>query len=155
MIELYEVFQRFCYAYTFHEKTGGDFLQPSKDLPNFLFFWYQRDLTLSCFSLSTVPSASPSDVRLHMGNETTLNVYWNNVTMIHQNGIILGYRLRLQREDGNSVARNITVGPDAYAYVFSDLLIFQNYSIQLTAFTVKGNGPWSEKKYQVTDESGE
>lgn len=75
--------------------------------------------------------------------------------LIHQNGIIRGYRLYLEREDGNSVVWNITVGPDVRVYVFTDLLIFQNYSIEILAFTIKGDGPLSEKVYQTTDESGE
>lgn len=90
-----------------------------------------------------------------MANETALHLYWNDVSLIHQNGRILGYRLHLQREDDNSVVWNITVKSDVHMYVFSDLLIFHNYSIQLMAFTVKGDGPWSEKVYQTTDESGE
>ena len=105
--------------------------------------------------LSPVPSASPSDVQLLMANETTLYVFWNNVPFIHQNGIILGYRLRLQREDGNSVAWNITLGAHVHEYILSGLMIFQNYSTQIMAFTVKGDGPFSEKVYQMTDESGE
>ena len=74
---------------------------------------------------------------------------------IHQNGIILGYRLRFQQEDGGPLLWNITLAPDVHMYIFSDLWIFQNYSIQLLAFTVKGDGPWNEKVYQMTDESGE
>ena len=73
--------------------------------------------------------------------------------LIHQNGAILGYRLRLEREDGNSTVWNITVGPDVHEYIFSDLSIFQNYSIQLMGYTIKGDGPWGEKVYQMTDES--
>ena len=66
----------------------------------------------------------------------------------------MGYRLRIQPEDGNSTIWNITIGPDFRMYVFSELSNFQNYSIQVMAFTIKGDGPWSEKVYQMTDESG-
>ena len=105
--------------------------------------------------LCTAPSAPPSDVQLHMANESALYVYWNDVPLTHQDGVILGYRLRLQKEDGGPVVWNITVGPDVPGYVFSDLSIFQNYSVQILAFTIKGDGPMSEKVYQMTDESGE
>jgi len=105
--------------------------------------------------LSTAPSAPPSDLQLHMANASALNVYWNDVPLIHQDGVILGYRLLLQREDGGSVVRNITLGPDVHGYIVSDLLIFQNYSVQILAFTMKGDGPLSEKVYRMTDESGE
>lgn len=89
-----------------------------------------------------------------MANETALDVHWNDVPLIHQNGVILGYRLLLQQEDGGPVVWNITVGPDVRWYMFTDLLIFQNYSIQILAFTIKGDGPLSDKVYQMTDESG-
>ena len=105
--------------------------------------------------LSKAPSAPPSDVQLHMANDSALNLHWNDVPLIHQDGVILGYRLRLQQEDGGQVLWNVTVGPDVHGYIFSDLLIFQNYSIQMLAFTIKGDGPLSEKIYQMTDESGE
>lgn len=75
--------------------------------------------------------------------------------LIHRDGVILGYRLLLKREDDGPVVWNITVRPDVHGYIFSGLLIFQNYSIQILAFTIKGDGPLSEKVYQMTDESGE
>lgn len=89
-----------------------------------------------------------------MANETALDVHWNDVPLIHQNGVILGYRLLLQQEDGGPVVWNVTVGPDIRWYMFTDLLIFQSYSIQILAFTIKGDGPSSDKVYQMTDESG-
>ncbi|XP_078350694.1 protein sidekick-1-like [Oculina patagonica] len=100
-----------------------------------------------------VPSEPPSDIQLDMVNETTLNASWNEVDLIHQNGVILGYRLRFQQEDGGPVLWSKTLAPNVSMYIIPDLLIFQNYSIQLMAFTIKGDGPWSEKVYQMTDES--
>ncbi|XP_078352309.1 uncharacterized protein LOC144637005 [Oculina patagonica] len=99
------------------------------------------------------PSKPPSGIELDMVNETTLNASWNEVDLIHQNGVILGYRLRFQQEDGGPVLWSKSLAPNVSMYVFPDLLIFQNYSIQLMAFTIKGDGPWSEKVYQMTDES--
>ena len=90
-----------------------------------------------------------------MANKSALNVYWNDVPLIHQDGVILGYRLQLQKDEGGPVVWNITVGADVHGYIVSDLLIFQNYSVQILAFTIKGDGPLSEKVYQMTDESGE
>ena len=89
-----------------------------------------------------------------MANESALNVYWNDVPLIHQDGVILGYRLQLQKEEGGPVLWT-DVGADVHGYIVSDLLIFQNYSVQILAFTIKGDGPLSEKVYQMTDESGE
>lgn len=89
-----------------------------------------------------------------MTNESALNANWHDVPLIHQNGVILGYRLLLQREDGGPVVWNVTVGPDLRWYVFTNLNSFQTYSTQILAFTIKGEGPLSSNVSQRTDGSG-
>jgi len=89
-----------------------------------------------------------------MANESALNANWIDVPLIHQNGVILGYRLLLQQEDNGPVVWNVTVGPDVRWYMFTNLKIFQTYSTQILAFTIKGEGPLSAKVYQKTDGSG-
>lgn len=89
-----------------------------------------------------------------MANESALNAYWSYVPLIYQNGVILGYRLLLQQEDGGPVVWNVTVGPDVHSYMFTNLEIFQTYSTQILAFTIKGEGPLSAKVYHKTDGSG-
>jgi len=89
-----------------------------------------------------------------MVNESALNANWNNVPLIHRNGVILGYRLLLQQEDGGSVVWNVTVGSDVRWHMFTNLEIFQTYSTQILAFTIKGEGPLSAKEDQRTDGSG-
>lgn len=90
-----------------------------------------------------------------MANESALHVSWNDVPLIHQDGVILGYRLQIQKENGGPLVWNLTVGADVHGCIVSDLLIFQNYSVQILAFTNNGDGPLSEKVYQMTEESGE
>lgn len=127
------------------------------DLFYFLMFSIERRsklLTIVTLFLFTAPSAPPYDVQLHVVNKTTLIAHWNDVPLIHQNGVILGYRFLFQREDGSPVERNVTVSPDVHEYRFPGLLIFQNYSIQVLAFAIKGDGPFNDKVYQMTNESG-
>lgn len=88
-----------------------------------------------------------------MVNATTLNAIWQDVRFIHQNGIILGYRVRFHHADGGLLLWNMTVRPDVHDFLFSSLSIFQNYSVQMQAYARKGDGPWSNKVYQLTDES--
>ena len=104
--------------------------------------------------LSTVPSAPPSHVHLQMVNDSALKAYWRDVPLIDQNGVILGYRLLLQQEDGGPVVWNVTVEPDVRWYMFTNLEIFQTYSTQILAFTIKGEGPLSANVSQKTDGSG-
>ena len=103
--------------------------------------------------ISTVPSEAPYKIQLHTVNTTTLNATWRDVRLIHQNGVILGYRVRFQHADDGPLLWNMTTGPDVHDFLFTDLLIFQNYSVQMQAFAGKGDGPWSNKVYQLTDES--
>ena len=103
--------------------------------------------------ISTAPSEAPYNIQLHMVNATTLNATWQDVRFIHQNGIILGYRVRFHHADGGLLLWNMTVRPDVHDFLFSSLSIFQNYSVQMQAYARKGDGPWSNKVYQLTDES--
>lgn len=89
-----------------------------------------------------------------MTNESALNANWHDVPLIHRNGVILGYRLLLQREDGGPVVWNVTVGPDVRWYMFTNLNSFQIYSTQILAFTIKGEGPLSAEVSRRTDGSG-
>ena len=89
-----------------------------------------------------------------MTNESALNANWHDVPFIHQNGVILGYRLLLQQDDGGPVVWNVTVGRHVRWYLFTNLETFQTYSTQILAFTIKGDGPMSGKVYQKTDGSG-
>ena len=103
--------------------------------------------------ISTAPSEAPYNIKLHTVDATSLKASWQDVRLIHQNGIILGYRVRFHHADGGLLLWNMTVGPDVHDFPFSNLSIFQNYSVQMRAYTSKGDGPWSNKVYQLTDES--
>ena len=83
--------------------------------------------------LSAAPLAPPSNIRLDMLNSTALHASWEAVPFIHQNGIILGYRIQLEQEEGGPMVLNATIGSDVYSFNFTDLLVFQNYSLQVIA----------------------
>ena len=83
-----------------------------------------------CF-LSSAPSAPPAVITLDMHNSSTLLATWQDVPLIHQNGIILGYQIQLQQEEGGPIVWNVTLGSNHTSFHFTDLSIFQNYSLQV------------------------
>ena len=65
---------------------------------------------------------------------------WKPVPVHCRNGIIRGYRVRYQRMDGAFQVRIENTTADVlYAFLY-DMDIYANYSIEITAFTRKGEG---------------
>ena len=81
--------------------------------------------------LSPAPSAPPAVITLDMHNSSALLATWQDVPLIHQNGIILGYQIQLQQEEGGPIVWNVTLGSNDTSFHFTDLSIFQNYSLQV------------------------
>ena len=65
---------------------------------------------------------------------------WQPVPAHCRNGVILGYKVRYQRLDGAYPARIENTTADVlYAFLY-DMDIYANYSIEISAFTKKGEG---------------
>ena len=65
---------------------------------------------------------------------------WQPVPTYCRNGVILGYRVKYRRLDGASPARIENTTADVlYAFLY-DMDIYANYSIEISAFTRKGEG---------------
>ena len=110
--------------------------------------------TLSSF-ISSEPHASPLNVRLNDTTSTSILVEWNEVPAADQNGIILSYTVMYQAIGGESLdapAYNKTVDSSLRRANLTDLIKNQNYSISVLATTSKGNGPYSDPKYFITNQ---
>lgn len=87
-------------------------------------------------------------------NTTALTVSWLPIIEEDRNGIILGYKVSLSNITGEFL-RNVSVhGSAELSITLAGLEIWSNYSVQVSAFTVKGNGPWSASLRGLTDEEG-
>ena len=78
-----------------------------------------------------VPSDSPANIHLMMVNSSSLEASWEQVRLLHRNGIILGYRVQLQQADSAQVVENTTFDSNVTLFHFAGLLIFQEYSVQV------------------------
>ena len=102
----------------------------------------------------TVPRAPPSDVTGTNTSSTSLRVNWGEVPFSDQLGIIRGYRVLLWRTNqSEQILQNVTVASRNVS--FMELEKYTNYSIRVSAFTVKGEGNKSEPIEVITDEDGE
>lgn len=80
---------------------------------------------------------------------------WGEVPFPDQLGIIRGYRVLTWRTNQSAdVLRNVTLLAPSRAIDFSGLEKYTNYTIQVLAFTVKGEGNKSEPIVVITDEDG-
>ena len=89
-------------------------------------------------------------------SSTSLQVNWGEVPFPDQLGIIRGYRVLIWTTNQSSdILRNVTVLVPSQATSFSGLEMYTNYTIQVSALTVKGAGNKSEPIVVITDEDGE
>ena len=80
-----------------------------------------------------------------------MNVTWGPVPDGFVHGILRGYRIYFKkaREMGRtatSATRVIAVGPNEYQATITLLNNFAMYTLEITAFTIKGEGPRTEIK---------
>lgn len=109
--------------------------------------WVYLDLSL--FLNQIAPSAPPRNVYITVINDTSLEISWSPPLKGDQNGDITFYRIRYNISTTNSIVESISTN-----HILSGLSAFTVYGIEVRANTIIGAGPWSEIKYNRTDEAG-
>jgi len=89
-----------------------------------------------------VPSAAPQNVRGHNTSSTSILVTWDEVPANEQRGNIRYYTV-LYKETEGGVEKSIQVDSPAVSVELTSLERYAKYSIQVSAATVKGEGPAS------------
>jgi len=93
-----------------------------------------------------VPSAPPSDIIVEdMFDTKRIKLKWSPVPVDHQNGIILGYKIKYKMasqsvDDDISLTHPVKLPPNTMEYILSNLVSSATYDIQLLAYTSMGNG---------------
>jgi len=103
--------------------------------------------------LTLVPDEPPVNIRARGIEPTVITIYWSPVPYETINGIGIGYQLALFNISAYNI-RNYTLEASVLSLEITDLDIWTNYSIKMSAFTVVGEGPWSESILEDTDEEG-
>ena len=110
-------------------------------MPHFVYF-------------TLVPDDPPQNIRVIGIEPTVLKAFWLPVSNETINGIGLGYKLSLFTTAGTKI-RNYTLNASVLSLEITGLDIWTNYSIRMAAFTIIGDGPWSDLILEDTDEDGQ
>ena len=87
----------------------------------------------------------------HNTSSTSILVQWGDVPAADQNGIILSYTVAYIALPGGSLEINVVTSPSNGA-TLTGLNEYTNYSITVSAATVKGKGNFSVPIIVITDE---
>lgn len=94
-------------------------------------------------SLEPEPSASPH-VMVTFVNETFAIVSWKPLDCCKQNGVITGYRLRVEVEECSGQSFQIGLnGQNVTSYILDTLTPHTQYTAQVAAVNAAGLGPFS------------
>ena len=100
----------------------------------------------------TEPTDSPKNVRGHNTSSTSIFVQWNEIPSAgDRNGIILSYTVEYTAPPSESPQTKVVNAPTTQANL-TGLNEDTEYRIFVSASTIKGSGPKSEKVDIFTDE---
>lgn len=100
----------------------------------------------------TEPTDSPKNVRGHNTSSTSIFVQWNEIPLAgDRNGIILSYTVEYTALPSESPQTKVVNAPTTQANL-TGLNEYTEYRISVSASTIKGSGPKSEKVDIFTDE---
>jgi hypothetical protein len=103
--------------------------------------WYNTD---SC--LHAVPEKSPANATASGVSPTSLFINWNPVPFDYRHGFILGYAIfyrpisEADEPVPYSTPKRIDVGPRVLELIIDGLTSYTEYTIEVVAQTVKGDG---------------
>lgn len=103
-------------------------------------------------NLSLVPGAPPQHVYGYNISKHDIRVLWEDVPFRDVNGILLGYMVFFN--ESSDEVFNETVPFPRKNVTLSFLRPYTFYTIQVLAFTIKGNGPKSPPITVRTEEEG-
>ena len=110
------------------------------------------------FLLHLEPSKPPLDVDVLNKTSTTVQVQWSPIPQNLVHGILRGYHIHLKNVNPagfGDVSPNIqSVGESNTSFLIQGLLKFTAYTIQVSGYTVKGDGPLSNAEIVRTEEDG-
>lgn len=108
--------------------------------------------------LHLAPSKPPSTVYTFNRTSTTILVKWSPIPQNSTHGILLGYHIHFKTMNpvgfSNVVPDIQSARASSTSSLIQRLLKFTEYTIQVSGYTVKGDGPLSNAVVVRTDEDG-
>ena len=101
--------------------------------------------------MSTAPASSPLNVMTESRSSTSIDVSWEEVDPIDQNGIIITYEVCYEPlETFDDVIMKETMNTTNISYELYGLEEFVVYNISVRAYTIEGPGPYSDAVLEMT-----
>ncbi|GAB1601234.1 neogenin isoform X9 [Argonauta hians] len=96
-----------------------------------------------------VPSDSPTNFTLEATSSTSIIVRWEPPPRDHQNGPIVGYKIRFKKK-GSRRGKTITTASNVKFQPLTDLEKGSEYSVRIAALSTLGTGPFTEWVFTKT-----
>ena len=109
------------------------------------------------FPIYPAPSGYPQNLAAITVNSTAIEVSWLPVLPEEQNGIITMYVINVFANTTFAFSMSndsITLNDAVLIHLFTDLEEFVEYTFEISAFTVVGEGPISPNVSNTTDQAG-
>ena len=101
------------------------------------------------------PTSPPDNVEVTVMSSTSINVTWDEVPSIDQNGLIVEYEVQnIPQETFGGVIEVEMFNTTDLFYVLDDLEEFVSYTISVRAYTIVGPGPYSDPITNQTFQDG-
>ena len=107
-----------------------------------------------CLLAFPAPAAAPQNPSSTTLNATAIQVQWEEVPEIDQNGKIIYYEVQVDLSQFQNVRFENASGSELLI-VIGELEEFVEYSFTIRAYTIVGPGPYSDVTSNKTDEAGE
>ena len=117
---------------------------------------YYTPINVNLLIVSSVPASPPANINAVTVSSTAIQVSWNEVPAIDQNGIITQYEVEYNQStfSGATMYSTTTVDSSTLTVVLTGLEEYVEYSIRVRAYTSVGAGPYSDVVIERTQEDG-
>ncbi|XP_061190970.1 neogenin-like isoform X3 [Saccostrea echinata] len=105
---------------------------------------------ISAKTFSDKPSEPPQNATLETASSTSLIVRWDPPPPDHQNGIITGYKIRYKTRGASRNGATFTTDGNRRLYALTNLEKDTEYQVRISALTVNGSGPLTQKLWATT-----
>ena len=110
--------------------------------------------TISSLFLHVAPAGTPSNPMSTTINATAIQVQWEPVPEIDQNGIITLYEVRVDPAQFQDISY-VNLSGSELVLVVDGLEEFVEYNFTVRAYTIAGPGPFGVITTSTTDQAGE
>ena len=104
------------------------------------------------YFLHIVPREPPQNVEARSESSTSISIQWESPPQEFLFGILRGYIIRFVPGEMGIVNLTKLIPSNMNSFILENLLEFTNYSIEVTAVTGAGKGPYSPPVYVVTNQ---